>query len=110
MKEYTYPCVVFSEKDGCKSIVFPDLPSGITTFEKDEDNKECAEDVLYELLTEFLTAEELPAASPLETLDLETLEETFYHDAKEKPVKKEFFLVTVEIEDETLPKKEKESV
>jgi hypothetical protein len=95
---YRFPCVVFTENDDSLSVVFPDLPSGITTFEKGEDKEAIALDTLFELVTEFLAPSEIPEPSKLEDIDLDKVEETFYHFGN-KPKAKEALMVSLDVEE-----------
>lgn len=59
--KYTYTCVVY-EKEDETLFAFTSLPSGILCMEKTEDEKEEAEELLMELLSEedFLPLDNLP--------------------------------------------------
>ncbi len=59
--KYTYTCVLY-EKAGETLIAFTTLPSGILCMEKTDDEKEEAEELLMELLSEedFLSLDDLP--------------------------------------------------
>lgn len=96
--KYCFPCVIFTEEDDSLSVVFPDLPSGIVTFEKGEDKEAIAVDTLFELATDFLDPEEIPEPSSIDSLDLTKIEETFYHFGN-KPKSREALIAEVDTEE-----------
>lgn len=96
--KYRFPCLIFTEEDDSLSVVFPDLPSGIVTFEKGEDKEAVAIDTLFELVTDFLDPEEIPEPSSIDCLDLAKIEETFYHFGN-KPKSREALIAEVDMEE-----------
>lgn len=96
--KYTYTCVVY-EKEDETLFAFTSLPSGILCMEKAEDEKEEAEELLMELLSEedFLPLDNLPIDKVLSQDELvKFIGDVFQLPYMEDKVKQ----ITVTVDDE----------
>lgn len=96
--KYTYTCIVY-EKEDETLFAFTSLPSGILCMEKTEDEKEEAEELLMELLSEedFLPLDNLPTDKVLTQDELvKFISDVFQLPYMEDKVKQ----ITVTVDDE----------